>query len=123
MLLQDVPNGRETQIEQKWRDTDWVRVWNYLWETLVADIKGEWYKVLHDILPTKGILHFIRLSPTDLCSDCNVPETLPHRMAACGAGAQQWAWIKQLSLILRTDPRLIPEEWQYMPVPSRASAT
>jgi hypothetical protein len=96
MLLQDVPNGRETRIEQKWRDTNWERVWNNLWETPVADnIKEEWYKVLHDILPTKARLHSIRLSPTDLCSECNVPDTLTHRMVECGAGAQQWAWIKK----------------------------
>jgi hypothetical protein len=117
LLIQDAAHGRALRIQQKWRNTGWGKVRHNLWETPVEnDLKDIWYRVLHDILPTKTRLHAIRLSPSDLCPECNVSDTISHRMVECGGGANLWTLVPQrLSMILRNDPRFIPEEWLYRP--------
>jgi hypothetical protein len=58
-------NARKTM---RYPTTDWGRVWANLHETWAADsIKANWYKVIHDILPTNERLHAIRLTGT-LCA-------------------------------------------------------
>ena len=61
---------RNVHITILYPQTDWERVWSNLHATWAADaIKVSWFKVIHDILPTKERLHAIRL--TD-------PGPLPH---------------------------------------------
>jgi hypothetical protein len=51
--------------------TDWGRVWANLHTTWAEDaIKVNWFKVIHDILPTNERLHAIRLTGTPLCPNC-----------------------------------------------------
>jgi hypothetical protein len=105
------------RIEKHWPDTNWSTVWVNLWATPVPDsTKDAWYRVIHDIVPTRQRLHAIRLSQTDLCPMCHVKDTLTHRITGCGEGNRQWIWTRQrLAVILRTDPRWICEEWLYRP--------
>jgi hypothetical protein len=92
-------------------------VWKNLWATPASESTKElWYRVIHDIVPTRECLHNIRLAPTAACSICNMPDTLRHRITECGNGRSQWEWTrKRLALMLRTDPECIPEEWLYRP--------
>jgi hypothetical protein len=92
-------------------------VWRNLWEAPVEDdVKDVWYRVIHDILPTKTRLHAIHMSPDNTCSKCNEPDTIPHRLVECGEGACQWAWTQRwLGMILRSDPQTIPADWLYRP--------
>jgi hypothetical protein len=96
---------------------DWTQVWRNLHTTPVeAHIKDTWYKILHDINPTKERLYKIHLSASNVCDACNIPDTIQHRLVECGNGERIWAWTKfRMSLILRTDPSLIPDEWLFRP--------
>jgi hypothetical protein len=115
-LLQDTPNGREMRVE-KWKEKNWQRVWTNLWVTPVEEVtKDAWYSVIHDIIPIKERFHAIRLAQTDQCPECNVPDTLSHRVAVCGTDSDEWEWTrKRLTVTLRIDQRWIPEEWLYRP--------
>jgi hypothetical protein len=59
--------------------TDWNGVWSILHATWAADaIKVNWFKVIHDILPTER-LHAIRLAGSALCSICGERDIM-HRI-------------------------------------------
>ena len=100
------------RIERLWPNIEWPRIWKNLWTAPVTDsTKTIWYKIIHDIVPTKERLHKIHIVPTENCRHCD-RDTLVHRLAECGDGRYQWEWTKKtLSIMLRTDPRWIPEEW------------
>jgi hypothetical protein len=75
-----------------------------------------WYRVIHDIFPTRERLHAVRLAQTDLCQSCHVQDTLSHRITLCGDGREQWTWTRQrLAVMFRTDPHWINENWLYRP--------
>jgi len=51
--------------------TDWKRAWSNLHASWAADaIKANWFRMIHDILPTNERLHTIRLTDSALCSTC-----------------------------------------------------
>jgi hypothetical protein len=108
------PNMR---IERLWPTSEGPRVWKNLWTVQVTDsTKTTWYKIIHDIVPTKERLHKIRIAPTENCHLCVRKDTLLHRLAECGDGRYQWEWKKKrLAIMLRTDPRWTPEEWLLRP--------
>jgi len=104
------------RIEILWPDTDWAVGWKNLWETPApVSTKASWYQIIHDIVPTQERLHKIRIVPTDLCHSC-AEDTLQHRITECGDGRRQWEWTRQrVALMLRTEPRRVPEEWLFRP--------
>ena len=53
------------QVESIWPNADWRRIWENLTQTPTseADIT-EWYKVIHDIIPTNERLQRIKVSST-----------------------------------------------------------
>jgi len=108
------PNMR---IERLWPNIEWPRIWKNLWAAPVTDwTKTTWYKIIHDIVPTKERLHKIRVAPTENCRLCDRKENLLHRLAECGDGRYQWEWTKKrLAIMLRSDPRWVPEEWLLRP--------
>jgi hypothetical protein len=116
-LLQATPNERSLRIEKRWQDTNWSTVWRNLWATPVPDsTKDSWYRVIHDIVPTREGLHAIRPAQTDLCQTCHVQDRLSHRITVCGDGREQWSWTRQrLAVMLRTDTRWINEDWLCRP--------
>jgi hypothetical protein len=79
---------------------------------VIPTSKGEWYRIIHDLIPTNERLHKIRLSPTERCTLCNEKDTLQHRIIECGEGTKTWEWTcNKMAMILRLDPRYIPQEW------------
>ena len=79
-------------------------------------MKVIWYKVIHEIIPTRSRLHNIRLALTDQCEHCNKPDTVIHRLKECGLGPMIWEKTRKLiSTVLRTDWRRIPAEWLLRP--------
>jgi hypothetical protein len=59
-FLQAEANARGMSIEKLWPDTNWKRAWKTLWETPVPDsVKETWYRIIHNILPTRERLHNI----------------------------------------------------------------
>jgi len=97
------------RIERLWPTIEWPRIWKNLWTAPVTDsTKTTWYKIIHDIVPTKERLHKIRIVPTENCGLCDRKGTLLHRLAECGDGRYQWEWTKKrLAIMLRW----VPEEW------------
>jgi len=93
--------------------TDCERVWTNRHATWAADsIKVNWFKVIHDILPTNERLHAIWLAGSPLCSNCGERDTVMHRIIECGEGRKIWEWTRNcIAWILRMDPVWIPNEW------------
>jgi hypothetical protein len=74
LLLQDTPNGRPLRVETKWVNADWTQVWRNLHTAPVeGHINVTWYKILHDIIPTKERLHEIHFPASNVCDACNIP--------------------------------------------------
>jgi len=69
------------RIETLWPGTDWERVWRNLWlAPIPGDKRTTWYKIIHDIIPTKERLHKIRIARDDKCRLCGDTDTLRHRL-------------------------------------------
>ena len=105
------------RVERLWPDTDWDVVWKKLWTTPAPEsIKASWYRIIHDIVPTRERLNKIRITLTDQCRSCAEKYTLRHHILECGAGRYQWGWPRQgVALTLMTEPRWVPEEWILRP--------
>jgi hypothetical protein len=83
---------------------------------LGGGLKANWFRVIHDILPTKKRLHTIRLTDSALCSTCGERDTIMHRITECGEGREIWEWTrKHIAWIMRMDPAWIPHEWTLRP--------
>jgi hypothetical protein len=117
ILLQDVPSGRNMRVERIRNTADWTQIWINLWQTPVDQhTTAAWFKVLHDILPTRVRLHAIRLSPDDCCTHCGMVDYLPHCLTTCGDGPRQWEWVRfRIAIILRIETRWIPDDWLVQP--------
>jgi hypothetical protein len=97
--------------------TDWNRVWSNLHATWAADaVKANWFRVIHDILPTNERLHTIRLTDSVLCSQCGERDTFMHRIRECGEEREIWEWTRKcIAWILGMDPVWVPKEWTLCP--------
>jgi hypothetical protein len=72
--------------------------------------------VIQDILPTNERLHKIRLIDSPLYGHCGEPDTVQHRVTACGEGASIWLWTeRRVAWILRIDPAHIHRTGQRDP--------
>jgi len=77
--------NQDIRILRQRPDTHWKAVCGNLHNAPVPGrYKSEWFKVIHDILPTQDRLHKIRLSPTNKCRNCPEPDTIAHRIITCG---------------------------------------
>jgi hypothetical protein len=64
-LLSNEKKPTEPSIIQMWPNTEWRAVWSNINEMLIPErIKATWFKVIHDIIPTKTRLLRIKLSQT-----------------------------------------------------------
>ena len=74
-----------------------------------------WYKVIHDIIPTKAKLNRIHMTSTDACTECCSNDTLLHRLTECGEGSAHWGQVRCLiARIIRTTPVRIPGKWLWL---------
>ena len=46
--------------------------------------RATWYRIIHDIIPTKAQLHKIRIAADDKCHWCGDTDTPRHRLVVCG---------------------------------------
>jgi hypothetical protein len=75
-------------------------------------VKINWYVVTHDTLPTNERPHKSRLVDSSLCGHYGEPDTVQHRVTACGEWTRIWLWTKRrIAWILRIDPAHIPRYW------------
>ena len=117
ILLRDTTELAGMRITRLWPDEDWRTIWKNLHTAPIPKTtKGEWYRIIHDVIPTNERLHKIRLSTTDRCRLCNGKDTLQHRLIECGDGARIWGWTRErIAAIMRMDPRYISQEWIIRP--------
>ena len=67
---------------------------------------------IQNTLLTNERLHKIRLVDSPLCGHYGEPDTVQHRVTACGEGARIWLWTKRrIVRILRIDPTHISPDW------------
>jgi len=72
----------------------------------------DWYRAIHDIVPTQDRLNKINMAATNLCRHCNAKDNLPHRLSECGEGQIMWDWTSErLAMILRAHMRSIRDGW------------
>ena len=105
------------RIVQKKPTINWDFVRRNLHATCASDeVRSAWYFVIHDILPTPERLPAINLVDTDVCRQCGRPDTLTHRLTACGDGPAIWDWTRRrVAMMLSMEPRHIPIAWTLYP--------
>ena len=98
---------KEMRIEILYPNTQWTRVWQNLQAVWTSEkIRAEWYKVIHDIVPTHVRLARINLSDTDRCCLCGRLDTLIHRLTECKEMLDIWGWTRRrIGIMLRTSPK------------------
>ena len=108
---------QEMRIASLWPQLDWQKIWENLTTAPISEAgKAVWYRTIHDILPTNERLHRIKMSPTDVCEECDKKDTLIHRLNECGEGQPMWEWTRKVTArMLRTIPARIPNEWLLRP--------
>ena len=108
---------KEMRIATLYPNTQWTRVWQNLQAVWTSEkIRAEWYKVIHDIVPTNVRLARINLSDTDRCRLCGRLDTLIHRLTECKEMLDIWGWTRRrIGIMLRTSPKHIPPEWTIRP--------
>ena len=102
---------------QDFGHTDWSTVWKNVGEAPVSGTnRAEWYKIIHDSLPTNVRLHKIRIVPKDKCGNCARVDMVEHRLIECGEGTLIWNCIRErLARMLGIEPERIPVEWLTRP--------
>ena len=100
------------RAEKQCPEAEWKIIWKNLELTpTTGEDKANWYKVIHDIIPTNERLHRIRIARTDICIECNQKDTLIHRMTECGGNADNWKRIQNhIARMLRVAPNNNPHE-------------
>lgn len=83
------------RMQAKAPDAYWPRVWANVGEvTLPTDVRDSWWTAVHDLVATRDRLHRIGRSETRTCPTCRVPDTLHHRVTACGDARTAWGWAR-----------------------------
>lgn len=85
--------------------------WNRLWKLNVPPkVKVFWWRVLHEFLPAKVILHHRHIEPTSFCDVCGADsESIKHVLTDCTIARLFWRDIKSLTGVKL--PRLHPLTW------------
>jgi exonuclease III len=109
--------NNELRIIRHWPNTNWANVWTNLHSSRLSDnIKSAWYKVIHELIPTKERLVAINLASSMQCDRCHKTDTLTHRLTNCDPSAVIWQWTKnRIATILRYNQQYIPPEWILRP--------
>jgi hypothetical protein len=96
----------------------WTTVWRNLHTSGLADtLISTWYRIVHDIVPTRQRLAAKQIVTAVQCVICGEVDTLLHRLVQCVAGAVIWRWTRgRLACFLRVDHSAIPDEWLLRPV-------
>ena len=81
--------------------------------------RDAWFQCAHDIVPTRALVHARKVGTTSPeCPQCDVPDTLQHRLTACGDADGIWAWLQRLlGVLLECDV-----EWSVMVRPDFKAA-
>lgn len=86
--------------------------WNKIWKLLVPPkVKVFWWRVLHEFLPAKEILHRRHIEPTCFCEVCgNDVESIRHILMECTVAKSFWREVKILNGTKL--PSMPPATWE-----------
>lgn len=86
-------------------------IWKVNWKLkLPPKVRVFWWRVMHDFLPTKQIMHRRHLEPVANCDICGAAEeTVKHIMCDCTVAKAFWSQVKSLAGIKL--PSLHPDTW------------
>jgi len=88
---------QDMRIVKIWPTTDWEAVWQNLVTAPSAESEiVNWYKVIHDIIPTNEQLNRLKIAPKDRCNECGRKDTLCHRLIECREGQETWTRTKTI---------------------------
>ena len=72
------------KVQENYQFSNWINIWNNInFKYIPIRSREIIFKYLHGILPNKYRLRQIRISDSDLCDVCNVPETNKHMVYQC----------------------------------------
>jgi hypothetical protein len=116
-MMIEATGNQQMSIARLWPQANWKVAWKNPHDTPVtASSRTTWFKVIHDMIPTNDRLHRIRLTPTDICRNCDKKDTLEYCIIYCGEAKEMWLWTKQrLAQMLRKVPGRIPDGWLICP--------
>jgi len=115
--LRETPELPILRVSRLRATTDWASIWSNLHGTPVPeDMKMDWYRAIHNIVPTQDRLKRINMAEANLCRHCNATDNLSHRLIACGEDQVMWDWTREsLATILWANMRHIPDVWLLRP--------
>lgn len=88
-------------------DDTWQKIWKL---TVPPKVKVFWWRVLHEFLPAKEILHHRHIEPTAFCDLCGADsESIKHILVDYTIAKAFWHEIKALTGVKL--PRLHPNTW------------
>lgn len=116
IIRQRKENEGINKIALKYPIVNWAAVWkNINLSCLSSDVVSSWYKVVNNIISTNDRLYAIGRSETNLCSKCQLVDTIQHRFT-CGGHMDNWNWIRgSVALLSRSSPDYISSELIYRP--------
>jgi hypothetical protein len=96
----DLAHRLPPRVARKWPTTNWKQVWaNVNSRALPQHARDTWYQCVHDIVPTRALVHARKvdsmLTSPD-CQHCAVPDTMLHRLTECGDADAIWGWLQRL---------------------------
>ena len=100
LLAADLAHRLPPRVARNWPATNWAQVWaNVNSKALPQHVRDTWYECVHDIVPTRALLHARKVDRTLTspdCQHCTVPDTLQHRLTECGDADAIWGWLQRL---------------------------
>ena len=81
----------------------WDNVWkNISHSSLSTKVRSEWYKAVHDLIPTNQRLHRINMVNGGNCKICGKLDSLQHRLTECSITKGIWRHLAvQLACVYR----------------------
>lgn len=88
-------------------DVSWKKIWKLI---VPPKVKIFWWRVVHEFLPSKDILHHRHIEPTKFCEACGADtESVLHAFTECTTARLFWTRTKELTGVKL--PKLHPLTW------------
>lgn len=88
-------------------DVTWRRIWKL---DVPPKVKVFWWRMIHEFLPAKQVLHGRHIEPVATCDPCgNQEESIGHVLMDCTIAKIFWEQTKELTGV--KSPRLRPGTW------------
>lgn len=101
LLSADLTHRAPPRVVRYAPGSNWIQVWaNIASRVLTERVRDEWFACVHDIVPTKALMHARNMENNPNCGRCGVPDNLVHRLSECGDADGIWNWLQRLLRVL-----------------------